>query len=1715
MEATPRMRKGRFAIAAFLVCLLICLPTPAHARNAFDIVSIDLSVSPNPIPCGGTATATATIQMPKDKKNPDAIETAISLWDYDTWFRDGDDELDRKSGLFWIEDDKIVVEFTLHCQIKEADCDLYGPSGESGESGTYVYVRVGEGDTKSPRVYVQCKQTEVDAIVRLDGPDGPGSPDEPTHLEDDNTILPGGRKIVTMSAETPIEDVVSGSWKIEYDPSNLLPTRVDYIHPAFSTSLQHEIFSDHIAFEFNAPPPGRSLDGELVKIHFQALETPAAEWAPTYVRCADDSLFTDSTGEPIRVCTGGALSLFVPPVDEEAPILNPAHIHFGLREITGTAGAVSDNRSDLENYLTVALHDENHERVAACFAAADGSFHLDNFFMLDPERASTLVVYDGVENRYAYSFIPAPDVQDAVLLLQMLSGQSLYIPLPADVSGDGQTGLDEVVYVLQRVSGQRAAPPLTLSVLGTVPSGTGGRVEPAIQMVAYGAEASFTVIPETGYEASPVVGGTCAGGTQDGSSYTTGPLTANCEVTFSFIPLTYMVTAEAGPGGLIDPSSQAVDHGQTVAFALSPDMGYGVAGVTGCGGTLDGFTYTTASITGDCTVTATFGVNPYTLSFDSAGGTPVDAITRDYGTAVTEPEAPTREGYTFAGWAPEVPSTMPAGDLTVTAQWTINQYTLTFDSDGGSPVDAITRDYGTAVTAPAAPTREGYTFAGWNPEVPATMPAENLTLVASWTINQYTISFDSNGGSPVAPITRDYGTAVTAPADPTREGFTFTGWSPGVPATMPAENLALTAQWAINHYTVTASAGSGGEVDPAVRMVDHGTTASFTVTPEMDYEPDLLVSGACPMGTWDGYTYTTGPVTGDCSVAFTFTLIPFPDSITTLSPNVDQENMASGVSEDTNIQVEFNETISDSLYVFSTGEAGPFFTIVESESGNPVEGHVTVQGSLLTFTPAEQLKENMTYWLSVSENVFSIGSPVPDPEMYHWSVTTQDVLQDVYRVWHPIEGSIPGKYYDVGYEIDGSRNLSLDQVNDMIANAESSADLYNNLEPTASPPPLSTEKFTKFHFWPNIINLSAIYNNTAYPDLFDLILDDAWNYTNTPTLLKAQITSDIMDGDRIFLARDFIDKIIYNFQSFQEVHYVMIINLDKKTVTEILGHPFSEAGLPVLHDPHIDLLQAAFDGTDDSPGEIWDMCLRGNRTKKYQAINVDRLLTESGSMAYFISRIDLNCLCASCPPFDSGFWDFEPGVPWEPWIPPVIRIPEIIDPPPGGNGGGVISGDPPAAGNPLDNPENQPVEPWTFPATPIDEDTIDPDSDVDGDEGTGDACEGLEAGCDGEDYETASRLKQEIDDQLQNARDSRASDVTTFSGDKETTWGFEYEWVSDAAFNDPCIQELYNGYNSQIAGLKAGIEDLVAEYNDLYDQRKALRDNANNVFQALMYRENLWSNMLEVNGDWHDVEPEPCMPPWIPAGGNPFEDPSGGGVVIVGAKLQAKFQRAVAYAMMNGKTFDQAVEEAINSKDCYPNNDPDDPDTQPRATVYKDTVFVMIWKRYAECLNRLYAKIARNYMNMAFGDGEALSEDDVNRKVAALLMGSSSLSPEERSAYEALKSQIDAINERLRELSEEIDAKRNEIDRLRREFRQKVLDCLKVSLENIRELRVKSWILEAFLIWCENPEAEEAVPKYVDLERFCRMLQELLDHPDTVASPKLTAYLEMLRNCNC
>ena len=232
---------------------------------------------------------------------------------------------------------------------------------------------------------------------------------------------------------------------------------------------------------------------------------------------------------------------------------------------------------------------------------------------------------------------------------------------------------------------------------------------------------------------------------------------------------------------------------------------------------------------------AKWNIAQFTITFNTDGGTAIAPITGDYNTAVTAPVAPTKTGYTFAGWDVAVPETMPAENVTITAQWTVNAYSISFDANGGSAVASITQNYGTAVTAPTAPTKTGYTFAGWFEEGAteayafATIEARNVELVARWNIAQFTITFNTDGGTAIAPITKDYNSAVTAPVAPTKTGYTFAGWNATIPETMPAENVTITANWTVNQYTITFNTNGGSAIAPITG--DYGTAISAPVAP--------------------------------------------------------------------------------------------------------------------------------------------------------------------------------------------------------------------------------------------------------------------------------------------------------------------------------------------------------------------------------------------------------------------------------------------------------------------------------------------------------------------------------------------------------------------------------------------------------------------------------------------------------------------------------------------------------------------------------------------------------------------------------------------------------------------------------------------------------------------------------------------------------------------
>jgi len=183
-----------------------------------------------------------------------------------------------------------------------------------------------------------------------------------------------------------------------------------------------------------------------------------------------------------------------------------------------------------------------------------------------------------------------------------------------------------------------------------------------------------------------------------------------------------------------------------------------------------------------------------------------------YGATIGEIEEPVKEGYKFSGWDATVPATMPARDVTLNARFTINSYTITFNTDGGSAVAPITDNYGATIKAPADPTKEGYKFIGWDKEIPATMPAESYVITALWEINTYTITWVIDGEETPAPY--KYMEKVNKLDDPVKEGYTFDGWDVEIPETMPAKDLKITAKFTVKSFNVTFTIDGVDKVVP-------------------------------------------------------------------------------------------------------------------------------------------------------------------------------------------------------------------------------------------------------------------------------------------------------------------------------------------------------------------------------------------------------------------------------------------------------------------------------------------------------------------------------------------------------------------------------------------------------------------------------------------------------------------------------------------------------------------------------------------------------------------------------------------------------------------------------------------------------------------------------------------------------------------------------------
>ncbi len=317
---------------------------------------------------------------------------------------------------------------------------------------------------------------------------------------------------------------------------------------------------------------------------------------------------------------------------------------------------------------------------------------------------------------------------------------------------------------------------------------------------------------------------------------------------------------------------------QTGAYELDADATVKMRGTTGkkteavakayTGFTASSFEQETIAANGSTVVSIYYQRNQVTLQFIGAEGESHATLSGTYQSSVNAPADPKRAGYTFAGWDQTVPETFPAEDQVLTATWSPNTDTpyvvehYKANTDGTYPTvpsetEQLTGTTG-GQTAASAKSYEGFTAQSVHQE---SILGDGKTVVKIfYTRTQVTLRFDSVGGTAVNEIRAPYGSEITPPADPRKAGYTFTGWDPAIPDRMNAEDLTVTAQWAIDSYTVTFDT-AGGTPAIADQQVEYRKKAEKPADPKRpgyDFVQWLDAKG-------NGYDFDT-EVTGDLAL---------------------------------------------------------------------------------------------------------------------------------------------------------------------------------------------------------------------------------------------------------------------------------------------------------------------------------------------------------------------------------------------------------------------------------------------------------------------------------------------------------------------------------------------------------------------------------------------------------------------------------------------------------------------------------------------------------------------------------------------------------------------------------------------------------------------------------------------------------------------------------
>ncbi|WEV69495.1 InlB B-repeat-containing protein [Bifidobacterium sp. ESL0775] len=406
-------------------------------------------------------------------------------------------------------------------------------------------------------------------------------------------------------------------------------------------------------------------------------------------------------------------------------------------------------------------------------------------------------------------------------------------------------------------------------------------------------------------------------------------LSDDTAVVAKWSPKPYLVSYDADDGTWDGAAPTADRHAYNSTIASAPSTAISRTGYTQNGwqyhktGSMDGwetFTFGITTVPGyDITIRPKWEIKSYNLSYDvdqgSWPGTPPTGGLVVYNTKIASaPDAPSRTGYTQDGWQYHKTgsmddwetftfgtTTVPAYDFTIRPNWKVNHHDVSFDADGGLPVPGGQTGvaYGsTAVSQPPAPSKTGYTLAGWKWQPTGSgswehwmfgttaMPDRDVTLVADWTVQSYTVTYDPMNGSDVTSRPTNFDAAFPMVADPSKTGYTFRAWqyeaSIGVwrdyafPARMPAEDVTLHASYTPNPYRVSYDVDQGSWTGsaPVDGPVDFGST---------------IASSSAPSASREGYTQHGWQYrktdSSDSWGTFVFGITTIPAYAITIRPN--------------------------------------------------------------------------------------------------------------------------------------------------------------------------------------------------------------------------------------------------------------------------------------------------------------------------------------------------------------------------------------------------------------------------------------------------------------------------------------------------------------------------------------------------------------------------------------------------------------------------------------------------------------------------------------------------------------------------------------------------------------------------------------------------------------------------------------------------------------